>query len=57
MIDLSLPDQILQRLRRSILHLIDVNAGVEQESLATDLARIDERKLVVASSRQRFFRI
>jgi hypothetical protein len=57
MIDLSLRNQIIQHLRRSILHLIDVDAGVEQESLPANQVYIDERKLVVTSPRQRLFRI
>ena len=36
MIDLSLRDQIVQDLRRTILHLIDVNAGIKQNSLSAD---------------------
>jgi len=47
-IDLSLGDQIVQHLRRAILHLIDVDAGVEQEPLPADQARIDERQLFIA---------
>jgi hypothetical protein len=50
--DLSLRNQIIQHLRRSILHLIDVDAGVEQEALLAN-----ERKLVVASPRERLLRI
>jgi hypothetical protein len=36
MIDLSLRDQIVQHLRRTILHLIDVNGGIEQKTLSAD---------------------
>jgi hypothetical protein len=53
MIDLSLRDQIVQYLRRTVLHLIDVNGGIKQKSLSTDRARIDERQFIVTSSRQR----
>lgn len=56
-IDLSLRDQIVQDLRRTILHLIDVNGGIKQEPLPADKARIDERQLIVTSSCQRSFRI
>ena len=53
MIDLALRYQTLQRLWRSILHLIDIDAGVEQESLAADQVGINERELVVTSPSQR----
>ena len=36
MVDLSLRDQIVQDPRRTILHLIDVNAGIKQKSLSAD---------------------
>jgi hypothetical protein len=57
MVDLSLRDQIVQNLRRTILHLIDVNAGIKQKSLSADGTRIDERQFIVTSSRQCFLRI
>jgi hypothetical protein len=57
MIDLPLCDQIIQHLRRSILHLIDVDAGVEQETLSTDQVLIDERKLMIVASRRRLARV
>src|SRR5580704_15126101 len=57
MIDLPRCDQIIQHLRRSILHLIDVDAGVEQETLAADQVFIDERKLAIVASRQRLARV
>jgi hypothetical protein len=49
MVDLTLRDQIVQNLRRAILHLIDVDTGIEQEPLPANRAHIDERKLVGAS--------
>jgi hypothetical protein len=36
MIDLSLRDQIVQDLGRTILHLVDVNGGIKQKSLPAD---------------------
>jgi hypothetical protein len=56
-VHLSLRDQIVQHPRRTILHLIDVDAGIEQEPLSANQARIDERKLFVASPCQRLLRI
>jgi len=57
MVDLSLQDQIVQNLGRPVLHLIDVDAGVEQQTLSANQTRIDERKPVVASTCQRPLRI
>jgi len=36
MIDLSLRDQIVQDPRRTILHLVNVNGGIEEKSLPAD---------------------
>jgi hypothetical protein len=36
MIDLPLRDQIVQCPRRTILHLIDIDAGIKQKSLSAD---------------------
>jgi hypothetical protein len=56
-IDLPLRNQIVKYLRRTILHLIDVDAGVEQEPLPADQVRIDEWQLFIAPPGQRPLRI
>ena len=53
MVDLPLQDQIVQYMWRSIQHLIDVDAAIEQQGLPADAARVDERKLLIASPCQR----
>lgn len=52
MVDLALRDQVIQDLRRTILHLIDVDTSIEQQPLAADCRYIDEWQCVVAPSRQ-----
>jgi hypothetical protein len=51
MVDLTLRHQVVQHTRRSILHLIDVDAGVEQKRLTAHPARRDKRKFAVAAPR------
>jgi hypothetical protein len=59
-VDLSLRDQIVQRLRQTILYLIDIDAAIEQEPPPANQARVDERKRIVAApasfARPRFVR-
>jgi hypothetical protein len=52
MVDLALRDQVIQDLRRTILHLIDIDTSIEQQPLAADWRYIHEWQLVVATSRQ-----
>ena len=44
MIDLAVRDQFFQQSWRAPLHLVDVDAGVEQKPLPTDLAGSNEGK-------------
>src|SRR5260370_21409380 len=57
MVDLSLRDQIVQYQRRTILHLVDIDASVEQEALPANQPRLYEGKLFVASPCQRLLLI
>ncbi|HEY1900471.1 MAG TPA: hypothetical protein VGG49_11820 [Steroidobacteraceae bacterium] len=57
MADLTLRDQIVQHLRRAILHLIDVNTRIEQKPLPANRDHIDERKLIDAPPGQRPVRV
>ena len=57
MVDLSLRDQVVQDLRRTILHLIDIDAGIEQKSLSGIRLGADEWKFIVAAPCERVFRI
>jgi len=57
MIDLPLPNQIVQNPRGTILHLIDIDAGIEEEPLSGSSAGIDERKFIAPAPCHRIFRI
>src|SRR6266508_3750900 len=52
MVDLASRDKVIQDLRRTILHLIDIDTSIEQQPLAADWRGIDEWQRVVATSRQ-----
>lgn len=52
MIDLPSFDEIIENLRRSILHLIDINTGVEQQRMSGDPLFAHERQLIIGATRQ-----
>src|SRR5882757_182386 len=52
MVDLALRDKVIQDYGRATLHLIDIDASVEQQPLAAGRSRIDEWQRVVPTSRQ-----
>src|SRR6185312_7418751 len=56
-VDLSLRNQVIQYLWRAALHLIDIDASIEQKALPADHVHVDERKLAVSSTWQSSSRI
>ena len=46
-------DELLDKIGRTALHLVDINARIEQECLACDFFRADERKLGIVAARER----
>src|SRR5258708_16692140 len=57
MVDLSLRDQVVQHLRRTILHLINVDAGVDQETLSANPVCLADRTLSALPPSPRLFPI
>lgn len=46
-------DEPLDKIRCTALHLVDIDACIEQERLACDFFRADERKLGIVAARER----
>ncbi len=53
MVDLALGDQIIEERRRAVLELVDVDTGIEEDSLAGEAAGGDEGELVIGAAGER----